>query len=93
MTGALSVTVAELAAAPRNALPDMFQPAKHLVCSTPATLAFNSPGAQGFGVKRAGLAVPGSVMLLVAPRCCGRKNVGIVGSPSYAGSNSHQRMK
>ena len=44
MTGALSVTVAELAAAPRNALPDMFQPAKHLVCSTPATLAFNSPG-------------------------------------------------
>ncbi|MBO5688414.1 MAG: oxidoreductase [Lentisphaeria bacterium] len=84
MTGALSVTVAELAAAPRNALPDMFQPAKHLVCSTPATLAFNSPGAQGFGVKRAGLAVPGSVMLLVAPRCCGRNTTALGNDEKYA---------
>lgn len=45
---------------------------RHLIYSSPATLAFNSPGAQGFGVKRAGLAIPGSVMLLVAPGCCGR---------------------
>lgn len=43
-----------------------------LIYSSPATLAFNSPGAEGFGVKRAGLAVPGSIMLLVAPGCCGR---------------------
>ena len=45
---------------------------KHLIYSSPATLAYNSPGAQGFGVKRAGLAIPGSVMLLLAPGCCGR---------------------
>jgi len=45
---------------------------RHLIYSSPATLAFNSPGAQGFGVKRAGLAIPGSVMLLAAPGCCGR---------------------
>ena len=28
--------------------------------------------AEGFGVKRAGLAVPDSVMLIVSPGCCGR---------------------
>ena len=33
----------------------------HLIYSSPATLAFNSPGAEGFGVKRAGLAVPDSI--------------------------------
>ena len=44
----------------------------HLIYNSPAALAFNSPGAQGFGVKRAGLAIPGSVMLLVGPGCCGR---------------------
>ena len=44
----------------------------HLIYSSPATLEYNSPGAQGFGVKRAGLAIPGSVMLLLAPGCCGR---------------------
>lgn len=84
MTGALSVTISELAQCTRNTLPDMFQPAKHLVCSTPATLAFNSPGAQGFGVKRAGLAVPGSVMLLVAPRCCGRNTTALGNDEKYA---------
>ena len=44
----------------------------HLIYSSPATLAFHSPGAEGFGVKRAGLAIPDSIMLLVAPGCCGR---------------------
>lgn len=44
----------------------------HLIYSSPATLAFNSPGAEGFGVKRAGLAVPDSIMLIVSPGCCGR---------------------
>ena len=43
-----------------------------MIYNSPAALAFNSPGAQGFGVKRAGLAIPGSVMLLVGPGCCGR---------------------
>ena len=43
----------------------------------PATLSFNSPGAEGFGVKRAGLSVPGSVMLIVSPGCCGRNTSSI----------------
>ena len=79
-----SITAGELAARGAKDLPDMFDPAKHLVYSSPATLAFNSPGAQGFGVKRAGLAVPGSVMLLVAPRCCGRNTAALGGPGAYA---------
>jgi len=66
------ITAAELAARGRKDIPDELQSSRHLIYSSPATLSFNSPGAQGFGVKRAGLAVPGSVMLLVAPGCCGR---------------------
>ena len=57
-------------------IPDLFQLSKHLIFSSPATLAFNSPGAEGFGVKRAGLAIPDSVMLIVSPGCCGRNTSG-----------------
>lgn len=35
-------------------------------------LHFNGPGAAGFGVKRAAMLLPESVMLLTAPGCCGR---------------------
>lgn len=55
----------------------------HLIYSSPATLAFNSPGAEGFGVKRAGLAVPDSIMLIVAPGCCGRNTSVISSMPEY----------
>ena len=55
-----------------------------LLYSSPATLQYNSPGAYGFGVKRAGLLLPESVMLLVAPGCCGR-NSAIVGSKAGYG--------
>ncbi len=75
MTGkkeAFYITAADLAAAGWQALPDELVSSRHLIYSSPATLAYNSPGAQGFGVKRAGLAIPGSVMLLVSPGCCGR---------------------
>ncbi|MCD8018967.1 MAG: nitrogenase component 1, partial [Clostridiales bacterium] len=65
-------TARELSEMGKNRLPDEMISNRHLIYSSPATLAFNSPGAQGFGVKRAGLAIPGSVMLLVAPGCCGR---------------------
>ena len=65
-------------------IPDELIGNKHLIYSSPATLAFNSPGAQGFGVKRAGLAVPDSVMLLVAPRCCGR-NTSALAAPGNLG--------
>ena len=36
-----------------------------------------------FGVKRAGLAIPGSVMLLVAPGCCGRNTSLVSEMPAY----------
>ncbi len=66
------ITAKQLADFGREQVPDELQSSKHFIYSSPATLSFNSPGAQGFGVKRAGLAIPGSVMLLVAPLCCGR---------------------
>lgn len=49
----------------------------HLILNSLATIDFNSPGAQGFGVKRAGLSVPGSIMLLVSPACCGRNTAAL----------------
>ena len=67
-----SITIKELNEAGRDQIPPELLPSTQLIYSSPATLAFNSPGATGFGVKRAGLAIPGSVMLLVAPGCCGR---------------------
>lgn len=69
------ITAEALAERGKDNIPDELQSQKHLIYSSPATLAFNSPGAQGFGVKRAGLAIPGSVMLLVAPGCCGRNTM------------------
>ena len=77
------ITAKELAARGVKDLPRELAGNRHLIYSSPATLAFNSPGAQGFGVKRAGLAVPESVMLLVAPRCCGRNTSALV-SPGGA---------
>ena len=51
-------TTKELSRLGLEQIPTQFQSHKHLIYSSPATLAFNSPGAEGFGVKRAGLAVP-----------------------------------
>ncbi|MBR6044254.1 MAG: oxidoreductase [Ruminococcus sp.] len=72
MTEAYYITAAELAKLSPDELPRELNSAKHMIYSSPATLDFNSPGAKGFGVKRAGLVIPGSVMLLIAPGCCGR---------------------
>lgn len=72
MTEAYCIRASELAALGKENIPPQLVSNTHLIYSSPATLSFNSPGAQGFGVKRAGLAIPGSVMLLVAPGCCGR---------------------
>ncbi len=77
-------TADEIARRGLNDLPDEFVSNRHLIYSSPATLAFNSPGAEGFGVKRAGLAIPGSVMLLVAPGCCGRNTSLVSNMPAYA---------
>ena len=72
MVDAYFITAEELATLSPDTLPTELASAKHMIYSSPATLDFNSPGAKGFGVKRAGLAIPGSVMLLIAPGCCGR---------------------
>ncbi len=72
MNTAFYITAKELSEAGFDNIPDELVSSKHMIYSSPATLDFNSPGAKGFGVKRAGLVVPESVMLLVAPGCCGR---------------------
>ena len=74
-------TAKELAGA--DQIPDLYQVTKHLVFSSPATLAYNSPGAEGFGVKRAGLSIPDSIMLIVSPACCGRNTSQISSMPQY----------
>lgn len=76
-------TVEELNRLGKENIPQQFISHTHLIYSSPATLAFNSPGAEGFGVKRAGLAVPGSIMLIVAPGCCGRNTSLISSMPEY----------
>lgn len=67
-----SMTIGALMQRGAEHIPSELISSTHLIYNSPAALAFNSPGAQGFGVKRAGLAIPGSVMLLVGPGCCGR---------------------
>ncbi|MBO4450473.1 MAG: oxidoreductase [Clostridiales bacterium] len=80
---AVRYTVSEIAKLGKDNIPAELLSGQGLVYSSPATLAYNSPGAEGFGVKRAGLAVPESVMLIVSPGCCGR-NTSIVSSmPQY----------
>ena len=73
-----AITVGDLVQKGRDHIPEELLSSKHLIYNSPAALAFNSPGAQGFGVKRAGLSIPGSIMLLIGPGCCGR-NTTILG--------------
>ena len=80
---AVSYSVKELWERGRGDIPAQMLSSTHLIYSSPATLAFNSPGAEGFGVKRAGLSVPGSVMLIVSPGCCGRNTSSISTMKGY----------
>ena len=84
---AYSITVQELALRIEEngagGIPPELRTDAHLICNTPAAIDFNSPGAQGFGVKRAGLSIPGSIMLLVSPGCCGRNTAALSGSGHY----------
>ena len=43
------ITTKELAEAGRDNIPDELISSKHLIYSSPATLAYNSPGDSGFG--------------------------------------------
>ena len=83
MSGATSYTVRQLWELGKDKIPQDMISSSHLIYSSPATLAFNSPGAEGFGVKRAGLSVPGSVMLIVSPGCCGRNTSSISTMKGY----------
>ena len=83
MSGAINYTVRELWESGKDKIPQDMVSSSHLIYSSPATLAFNSPGAEGFGVKRAGLSVPGSVMLIVSPGCCGRNTSSISTMKGY----------
>ena len=80
---AVFYTAGELAARGKGDIPAELVSGEHLIYNSPGSLAFNSPGAEGYGVKRAGLSVPGSVMLLVAPGCCGRNTSLISAMPEY----------
>lgn len=80
---AVYFTAAQLAARGKEAIPEALISHTRLIYSSPATLAYNSPGAEGFGVKRAGLAVPESVMLIVSPGCCGRNTSALSELPAY----------
>ena len=80
---AVFYTARELADRGKNDIPAELVSGEHLIYNSPGSLAFNSPGAEGYGVKRAGLSVPGSVMLLVAPGCCGRNTSLISSMPEY----------
>lgn len=79
-----SITVGELARRGRTDIPDHFVPACHLIYSSPATISYNSPGALGFGVKRAALVIPESVMLLVSPDGCARNSTVLSSEEGYA---------
>ena len=80
---AICFTVEEILKRGKSNIPSELLSGNNLVYSSPATLAYNSPGAEGFGVKRAGLSVPESVMLIVAPGCCGRNTSLISSMPEY----------
>ena len=80
---AICFTAEEILKRGKSDIPSELLSGNNLVYSSPATLAYNSPGAEGFGVKRAGLSVPESVMLIVAPGCCGRNTSFISSMPEY----------
>ena len=55
---AIFYTAREVMERGKDNIPAELLSGNNLVYSSPATLAYNSPGAEGFGVKRAGLSVP-----------------------------------
>ena len=86
-----SISVRELLDLGVNNIPEEFIPACHLIYSSPATLFYNSPGAVGFGVKRAALVLPESAMLLVAPNACGRNSTVMSTEEGYADRMFYRR--
>lgn len=87
----LYITAGELAERGPDAVDDT-SPNCRLIYSAPGTLAYNSPGAYGFGVKRAALLLPESAMLLIAPGCCGRNSAFASSGSAYAGRMFYLQM-
>ncbi len=84
------ITAQELAE--QGTIPADLRTNTQLIYNSPAALDFNSPGAQGFGVKRAGLALPGSIMLLISPACCGRNTAALAAPPDAQGVSYGERF-
>ena len=84
MTKTFFSSIKDISDAGKNNIAKDFIPACKLIFSSPASLSYNSPGALGFGVKRAGLVIPESVMLLVAPACCGRNSTILSAEEGYS---------
>lgn len=80
---AVHYSVQQLSELGKEQIPEPLVYGSSFIYSSPATLVYNSPGAQGFGVKRAALSVPESIMLLVAPGCCSRNTSAIAEMPAY----------
>ena len=80
---AIYYTISDLAELGAEKIPEEFSLSSNLVYSSPATLSYNSPGAKGFGVKRGGLAIPDSVMLIISPGCCARNTSDLSRLPQY----------
>lgn len=92
MKKAFNITAKDMAELGQKECVKEFTPSCNLVYSSPGTLSYNSPGALGFGVKRAALVIPQSVMLLVAPDCCGRNSTILSESEGYASRMFYLRM-
>ena len=84
MTKTFFSSIKDISDAGKNNIAKDFIPACKLIFSSPASLSYNSPGALGFGVKHAGLVIPESVMLLVAPACCGRNSTILSAEEGYS---------
>ena len=85
-------TIKNISDSGKNNIAKDYVPACKLIFSSPASLSYNSPGALGFGVKRAGLVIPESVMLLVAPACCGRNSTILSAEEGYSSRMFYLQM-
>ncbi|MCR4667115.1 MAG: nitrogenase component 1 [Desulfovibrio sp.] len=92
MNTAFFMEAKALAALETEKWPSDLVSSRHLIYSSPAALSFHSPGAQGFGVKRAALSLPNSHMLLFSPGCCGRNTSALGGVDSYYGRRMHHLL-
>lgn len=83
MTKAFYITAAEFAQKGKDNIPDELLSGKAPYLQLPATLAFNSPGAQGFGVKEQDLQCQIRLCFLWLLACCGRNTTMLSAESGY----------